>query len=131
MQTSARNAAHAGQTASRGTAANASAASASSSRRASSTRPELGVEGGQARAPQRLVALRAGDQPQDRRDLRQAALLPADGEHLQPVDAGVEGRVAGRSEDVGALGGLLGLGEPPGGQRQHHLEGMADELNAG
>ena len=123
--------AHAGHTESRGTDANPSAASASNSPLASSTMPRSAVERGQTGAPHGLVDLARGHQLEHRRDLAQAALLAADGEHLQAVHAGVERGVVGRAEGVGALGGGLGLVEAAGGQLQHHLEGPAHELERG
>ena len=54
---------------------------------------QMGVEGSQARSPHGLVVRPDRPSAQNPRDLAQPALLATDGEHLQAVDACVEGAV--------------------------------------
>ena len=94
--------------------------------RAASVHVELGEHRRQARSPRAGVALGAGEHADDRRELREPALLAPDAEHLHAVDArGVapEEQLAHSCERVG---GVLGIREPALEQRERGAEVLGD-----
>jgi hypothetical protein len=89
------------------------------------------VQRGEPRAPQHRGIGHRGDRPEDRRDLRQASLGPADGEHLEAIHAGVVRGLVGGADGLGPFGGRLSGGEVTGGQCEHGLVGVRHEDERG